>query len=137
MKYKYLMLFLLCLLLQSKAQTVASTIDNTSNPAEHKEGGIIKAQDGGSANWTNDPTYKGLSYADALNKRYYNQARKNREQQQKAEQEAKAAQINFLRVAILTYGTGGIVVLFIIITIVTFSVLYVRRNKDNPIYHKP
>lgn len=55
------------------------------------------------------------------------------------EREAKRqadSQTNPLRVAILTYGTIGIVVLFIIITVVTFCILYTRRNKDNPKHNK-
>lgn len=46
------------------------------------------------------------------------------------------SQTNPLRVAILTYGTIGIVVLFIIITVVAFCILYTRRNKDNPKHYK-
>lgn len=55
------------------------------------------------------------------------------------EREAKRqadSQTNPLRVAILTYGTIGIVVLFIIITVVAFCILYTRRNKDNPKHYK-
>lgn len=130
MKCISFILILLCFCCQQ--QVAALTIDDKSNndkyaPWQEKkaEGGVIKAQEGISF----DP----IAYSKANQAKAHEWYIKN----QQAEQEAKAAQINSLRVAILTYGTGGIVVLFIIITIVTFSVLYVRRNKDNPIYHKP
>ena len=44
----------------------------------------------------------------------------------------KAIEAEARATAILTYGTIGIVLLFIIIAIAAFSILYVRRNKDNP-----
>lgn len=57
-------------------------------------------------------------------------------QEEMAKQQADS-QTNPLRVTILTYGSIGIVLSFIIIAIVTFSILYVRRNKDNPKCYKP
>ena len=57
-------------------------------------------------------------------------------QEEMAKRQADS-QTNPLRVTILTYGSIGIVLSFIIIAIVTFSILYVRRNKDNPKCHKP
>ena len=53
------------------------------------------------------------------------------EEQQQQQAKAKAQQA-----AILTYGTIGIVSVFIIVAIVTFGILYVRRNKYNPKHNK-
>lgn len=56
-------------------------------------------------------------------------------QEEMAKQQADS-QINPLRVAILTYGTIGIVSVFIIVAIVAFGILYARKNKYNPKHNK-
>lgn len=130
MKCISFILILLCLCYQTKQQVVASTANiyalqtNTAKVdkyiSKNEEGGIVNAQQGG--------TIPGMEiFDDETNLRYY--------QQIQAEKAAKAKQEQ--QVAILTYGSIGIVLLFIIIAIAAFSILYVRRNKDNPKYHKP
>ena len=141
MKYKYLILILLCLSLQSKEQVTAnnSTVDNITTsdkyvPKTKEEGGIIKAQEGG---WMNSPEYEGLSYAEALNRRRDELAKRRFKEQEEAAKQVQIEQAVASRNAILTYGSIGIVLLFIIIAIAAFSILYVRRNNDNPKYRKP
>lgn len=140
MKYKYLILILLCLSLQSREQAVAdnSTIDNITTSDKYvlktkEEGGVVKAQQGNVIDWN------------ALNKRA-NEEMYERDRQavlskfkriEEEEAAKKAIEAEARATAILTYGTIGIVLLFIIIAIAAFSILYVRRNKDNPKYRKP
>lgn len=130
MKYKYLILILLCLSLQSKEQTIAnnSTVDNITTsdkyvPKTKEEGGVLKAQQGGY-----------LGYDEEAERARIRELAK---QQQQANNAAKVEQAVASRNAILTYGSIGIVLLFIITAIAAFSILYVRRNKDNPKYRKP
>ncbi|RGO99422.1 hypothetical protein [Bacteroides ovatus] len=130
MKYKYLILILLCLSLQSKEQATAnnSTVDNITTsdkyvPKTKEEGEVIKAQQGASLG------YDSKAERAAVHEWY--------KQQQQANNAAKVEQAIASRNAILTYGSIGIVLLFIIIAIAAFSILYVRRNKDNPKYRKP
>lgn len=130
MKYKYLILILLCLSLQSKEQTIAnnSTVDNITTsdkyvPKTKEEGGVLKAQQGVSLGYDSEAER-------ARAKELY-------KQQQQANNAAKVEQGVASRNAILTYGSIGIVLLFIITAIAAFSILYVRRNKDNPKYRKP
>ena len=130
MKYKYLILILLCLSLQSKEQATAnnSTVDNITTsdkyvPKTKEEGGVLKAQQGTSLG------YDSKAERAAVHEWY--------KQQQQANNAAKVEQAVASRNAILTYGSIGIVLLFIIIAIAAFSILYVRRNKDNPKYRKP
>ena len=130
MKYKYLILILLCLSLQSKEQATAnnSTVDNITTsdkyvPKTKEEGEVIKAQQGASLG------YDSKAERAAVHEWY--------KQQQQANNAAKVEQAIASRNAILTYGGIGIVLLFIIIAIAAFSILYVRRNKDNPKYRKP
>lgn len=140
MKYKYLILILLCLSLQSREQAVAdnSTVDNITTSDKYvlktkEESGVIKAQQGNVIDWN------------ALNKRANEEMYERNRQAVLAkfkkieEEEAakKAIEAEARATAILTYGTIGIVLLFIIIAIAAFSILYVRRNKDNPKYRKP
>ena len=130
MKYKYLILILLCLSLQSKEQATAnnSTVDNITTsdkyvPKTKEEGEVIKAQQGASLG------YDSKAERAAVHEWY--------KQQQQANNAAKVEQAIASRNAILTYGSIGIVLLFIIIAIAAFSILYARRNKDNPKYRKP
>ena len=163
MKYKYLILILLCLSLQSKEQATAnnSTVDNITTsdkyvPKTKEEGEVVKAKQGGY-----------LGYDEEAERARIREIAK---QQQQANNAAKAQQGGYLgydeeaerararewykqhqqeletdkveqaivsRNAILTYGSIGIVLLFIIIAIAAFSILYARRNKDNPKYRKP
>lgn len=130
MKYKYLILILLCLSLQSKEQTIAnnSTVDNITTsdkyvPKTKEEGGVLKAQQGGYLGYDEEAER-------ARDREWY-------KQQQQANNAAKVEQAVASRNAILTYGSIGIVLLFIITAIAAFSILYVRRNKDNPKYRKP
>lgn len=130
MKYKYLILILLCLSLQSKEQATAnnSTVDNITTsdkyvPKTKEEGGVLKAQQGGYLGYDEEAER-------ARGREWY-------KQQQQANNAAKVEQAVASRNAILTYGSIGIVLLFIIIAIAAFSILYVRRNKDNPKYRKP
>lgn len=130
MKYKYLILILLCLSLQSKEQATAnnSTVDNITTsdkyvPKTKEEGEVIKAQQGASLG------YDSKAERAAVHEWY--------KQQQQANNAAKVEQAIASRNAILTYGSIGIVLLFIIIAIAAFSILYVRRNNDNPKYRKP
>lgn len=136
MKYKYLILILLCLSLQSKEQTIAnnSTVDNITTsdkyvPKTKAEGGVIKAQEG--------TELEGLSYAEKLDRRRNELVRRRFKEQEEAAKQAQIEQAVASRNAILTYGSIGIVLLFIITAIAAFSILYVRRNKDNPKYRKP
>ena len=105
-----------------------ATTDELSSKVK-EEGGIIKAQEGG---WINSPEYEGLSYAEKLNRRRNELVRRRLKEQEEAAKQAQTEQAVASRNAILTYGTIGIVVLFIIITVVSFCRLYTRRNKDNP-----
>lgn len=105
-----------------------ATTDELSSKVK-EEGGIIKAQEGG---WINSPEYEGLSYAEALDRRGNELVRRRLKEQEEATKQAQTEQAVASRNAILTYGTIGIVVLFIIITVVAFCILYTRRNKDNP-----
>lgn len=130
MKYKYLILILLCLSLQSKEQTIAnnSTVDNITTsdkyvPKTKEEGGVLKAQQGGYLGYDEEAER-------ARDREWY-------KQQQQANNAAKVEQAVASRNAILTYGSIGIALLFIIIAIAAFSILYVRRNNDNPKYRKP
>lgn len=130
MKYKYLILILLCLSLQSKEQATAnnSTVDNitTSNkyvPKTKEEGEVVKAKQGGYLGYDEEAEI-------ARDREWY-------KQHQQELETAKVEQAIASRNAILTYGSIGIVLLFIIIAIAAFSILYVRRNKDNPKYRKP
>lgn len=130
MKYKYLILILLCLSLQSKEQATAnnSTVDNitTSNkyvPKTKEEGEVVKAKQGGYLGYDEEAER-------ARDREWY-------KQHQQELETAKVEQAIASRNAILTYGSIGIVLLFIIIAIAAFSILYVRRNKDNPKYRKP
>lgn len=140
MKYKYLILILLCLSLQSREQAVAdnSTIDNITTSDKYvlktkEEGGVVKAQQGNVVDWNalnkraNEEMYERNRQAD---QRYFKSIEEEEAAKKAIEAEARAT-------AILTYGTIGIVLLFIIIAIAAFSILYVRRNKDNPKYRKP
>lgn len=130
MKYKYLILILLCLSLQSKEQATAnnSTVDNITTsdkyvPKTKEEGEVVKAKQGGY-----------LGYDEEAERARIREIAK---QQQQANNAAKVEQAVASRNAILTYGSIGIVLLFIIIAIAAFSILYVRRNNDNPKYRKP
>ena len=100
-----------------------ATTDELSSKVK-EEGGIIKAQEG--------TGLEGLSYAEKLNRRADELARRRFKEQEEAAKQAQIEQAIASRNAILTYGTIGIVVLFIIITVVAFCILYTRRNKDNP-----
>lgn len=100
-----------------------ATTDELSSKVK-EEGGIIKAQEG--------TELEGLSYAEKLNRRRDELARRRFKEQEEAAKQAQIEQAVASRNAILTYGTIGIVVLFIIITVVAFCILYTRRNKDNP-----
>lgn len=130
MKYKYLILILLCLSLQSKEQATAnnSTVDNITTsdkyvPKTKEEGEVLKAQQGASLG------YDSKAERAAVHEWY--------KQHQQELETAKVEQAIASRNAILTYGSIGIVLLFIIIAIAAFSILYVRRNNDNPKYRKP
>ena len=105
-----------------------ATTDELSSKVK-EEGGIIKAQEGG---WINSPEYEGLSYAEKLNRRRNELVRRRLKEQEEAAKQAQTEQAVASRNAILTYGTIGMVVLFMIITVVAFCILYTRRNKDNP-----
>lgn len=136
MKYKYLILILLCLSLQSKEQTIAnnSTVDNITTsdkyvPKTKEEGEVVKAQQGVSLGY--------LKHAKEYEEAERARAREWYKQQQQANNAAKVEQAVASRNAILTYGSIGIVLLFIITAIAAFCILYVRRNKDNPKYRKP
>ena len=153
MKYIHLIAILICLSYQSKEQVMAAnsltmdsitTTDKVPHLSKHK-GSYF--QQGGTLDFMTDVN------------RLYQEREAERQQQQQAkaqqggtldftagierlyqEEMAKQqadSQTNPLRVTILTYGSIGIVLSFIIIAIVTFSILYVRRNKDNPKCHKP
>lgn len=130
MKYKYLILILLCLSLQSKEQATAnnSTVDNITTsdkyvPKTKEEGEVVKAKQGGYLGYDEEAER-------ARDREWY-------KQQQQELETAKVEQAIASRNAILTYGSIGIVLLFIIIAIAAFSILYVRRNNDNPKYRKP
>ena len=110
-----------------------ATTDELSSKVK-EEGGIIKVQEGG---WMNSPEYEGLSYAEALDRRRNELVRRRFKEQEEAAKQAQMEQAVASRNAILTYGSIGIVLLFIIIAIAAFSILYARRNKDNPKYRKP
>ena len=110
-----------------------ATTDELSSKVK-EEGGIIKAQEGG---WINSPEYEGLSYAEKLNRRRDELARRRFKEQEEAAKQAQTEQAVASGNAILTYGSIGIVLLFIIIAIAAFSILYVRRNNDNPKDRKP
>ena len=110
-----------------------ATTDELSSKVK-EEGGIIKAQEGG---WINSPEYEGLSYAEKLNRRRDELARRRFKEQEEAAKQAQTEQAVASGNVILTYGSIGIVLLFIIIAIAAFSILYVRRNNDNPKYRKP
>ena len=116
----------------AEATNYATSLANVYN--KFAEGGIIKAQEGG---WMNSPEYEGLSYAEALDRRRNELARRRFKEQEEAAKQAQIEQAIASRNAILTYGSIGIVLLFIIIAIAAFSILYARRNKDNPKYRKP
>lgn len=105
-----------------------ATTDELSSKVK-EEGGIIKAQEG--------TELEGLSYAEKLNRRRDELARRRFKEQEEAAKQAQIEQAIASRNAILTYGSIGIVLLFIIIAIAAFSILYVRRNNDNPKYRKP
>ncbi|MTS92985.1 hypothetical protein GMD93_18875 [Pseudoflavonifractor sp. BIOML-A4] len=130
MKYKYLILILLCLSLQSKEQATAnnSTVDNITTsdkyvPKTKEEGEVVKAKQGGYLGYDEEAER-------ARDREWY-------KQHQQELETAKVEQAVASRNAILTYGSIGIVLLFIIIAIAAFSILYARRNKDNPKYRKP
>lgn len=130
MKYKYLILILLCLSLQSKEQATAnnSTVDNITTsdkyvPKTKEEGEVVKAKQGGYLGYDEEAER-------ARDREWY-------KQHQQELETAKVEQAIASRNAILTYGSIGIVLLFIIIAIAAFSILYVRRNNDNPKYRKP
>ena len=130
MKYKYLILILLCLSLQSKEQATAnnSTVDNITTsdkyvPKTKEEGEVVKAKQGGYLGYDEEAER-------ASDREWY-------KQHQQELETAKVEQAVASRNAILTYGSIGIVLLFIIIAIAAFSILYARRNKDNPKYRKP
>ena len=130
MKYKYLILILLCLSLQSKEQATAnnSTVDNITTsdkyvPKTKEEGEVVKAKQGGYLGYDEEAER-------ARDREWY-------KQHQQELETAKVEQAIVSRNAILTYGSIGIVLLFIIIAIAAFSILYARRNKDNPKYRKP
>jgi hypothetical protein len=110
-----------------------ATTDELSSKVK-EEGGVIKTQEGG---WMNSPEYEGLSYAEKLNRRADELARRRFKEQEEAAKQAQIEQAVASRNAILTYGSIGIALLFIIIAIAAFSILYVRRNNDNPKYRKP
>lgn len=163
MKYKYLILILLCLSLQSKEQATAnnSTVDNITTsdkyvPKTKEEGEVIKAQQGASLGYDSKAEraavhewYKQQQQANNAAKAqqggylgYDEEAERARDrewykQHQQELETAKVEQAIASRNAILTYGSIGIVLLFIIIAIAAFSILYVRRNNDNPKYRKP
>lgn len=139
MKYKYLILILLCLSLQSREQAVAdnSTVDNITTSDKYvlktkEESGVIKAQQGNVIDWNalskraNEEMYEKNRQAD---QRYFKRIEEEEAARKAAEAEARAT-------AILTYGTIGIVLLFFVATIVVFYILYTRRNKDNPYINK-
>lgn len=105
-----------------------ATTDELSSKVK-EEGGIIKVQEGAEL--------EGLSYAEKLNRRADELARRRFKEQEEAAKQAQIEQAIASRNAILTYGSIGIVLLFIIIAIAAFSILYARRNKDNPKYRKP
>lgn len=163
MKYKYLILILLCLSLQSKEQATAnnSTVDNITTsdkyvPKTKEEGEVLKAQQGGYLGYDEEAErardrewYKQQQQANNAAKAqqggylgYDEEAERARarewyKQHQQELETAKVEQAIASRNAILTYGSIGIVLLFIIIAIAAFSILYVRRNNDNPKYRKP
>lgn len=83
--------------------------------AEEQQQQQAKAQQGGT-----------LDFAAGIERLY---------QEEMAKQQADS-QINPLRVTILTYGTIGIVSVFIIVAIVAFGILYARKNKYNPKHNK-
>lgn len=109
-----------------------ATTDELSSKVK-EEGGVIKAQEGG---WMNNPEYEGLSYAEKLNRRADELARRKFKEQEEAAKQAQIEQAVASGNTILTYGTIVIIILFIIITVVTFCILYTRRNKDNPKHNK-
>lgn len=125
---------------QSNEQSInaATTIDSTATgkhaaPKYKADGGILKAQQGNTLDWD--------AWIKAHNKEMYERNRQADQRYFKSieEEEAakKAIEAEARATAILTYGTIGIVLLFIIIAIAAFSILYVRMNKDNPKYRKP
>lgn len=118
--------------LEAAAIIDKATTDELSSKAK-EEGGVIKAQEGG---WMNSPEYEGLSYAEKLNRRRDELARRRFKEQEEAAKQAQIEQDVASGNTILTYGTIVIIILFIIITVVTFCILYTRRNKDNPKHNK-
>lgn len=99
-----------------------------------KEGGILRAQSGAILGQESGNDDMDAYWAD-IRKRDKAKRAKQEEQAKQAQAKAEAAKQQ-QRVTILTYGSIGIVLSFIIITIVTFSILYVRRNRDNPKCHE-
>lgn len=129
MKCISFILIILCLCYQTKQQVVASTaniyaLQTNTISTPNKYVSIAKAQQqGGYLGYDEEAEI-------ARDREWY-------KQQQQANNAAQIEQGVASRNAILTYGSIGIVLLFIIIAIAAFSILYVRRNKDNPKYRKP
>ena len=122
MKYIYLISILLCLSYQSKEQVIAnnSTIDSitTANKVStNKEGGVVKAQDGSTFIYDED------AEINAMREHYQRQNAEKQQAEAIASGKTKEQAVIF---------TIGIVILFIVITIITFCILYTKRNKDNP-----
>lgn len=124
MKYIYLIAILICLSYQSKEQVIANSSTTNSTTADklpsNKEGGVIKAQSG---------TIMG--YDSQAERRRRMEFYAKREQEQQATQQAKAMASGKSKEQAAIF-TIGIVVLFIIITVIAFCILYTKRNKDNP-----
>ena len=128
MKCISFILIILCLCYQTKQQVVASTaniyaLQTNTISTPNKYVSIAKAQQGGYLGYDEEAEI-------ARDREWY-------KQHQQELETAKVEQAIASRNAILTYGSIGIVLLFIIIAIAAFSILYVRRNKDNPKYRKP
>lgn len=123
MKYIYLIAILICLSYQSKVQVIAnsSTTNSTTNKLpSNKEGGVVKAQSGTIMGYDSQAEERRI-------KEFY--AKRKQEQQAAQQAEAMASGKSKEQAAIFTIG---IVVLFIIITVIAFCILYTKRNKDNP-----
>ena len=76
-----------------------ATTDELSSKVK-EEGGIIKAQEGG---WINSPEYEGLSYAEKLNRRRDELARRRFKEQEEAAKQAQTEQAVASGNACLTY----------------------------------
>ena len=156
MKCISFILIILCLCYQTKQQVVASTaniyaLQTNTISTPNKYVSIAKAQQqGGYLGYDEDAAREWYKQQQELEAAKVTSGKSSKQggsigfdreaanaeilkaiKERDAKRQADS-QTNPLRVTILTYGTIGIVVLFIIITVVAFCILYTRRNKDNP-----